>query len=131
MRRLLQVMLAVVALAAGTQLFAETQVPAKAPPEDPITVNDRAFMGVFEGQYDKAFADGAVPAKYKDLSAAVLSVAVKCEGCLKFHIKQAIAHGATRAEIVEMMRIALIAGGSAGIPTMRSAYQVMDDTKLK
>lgn len=108
----------------------ESQVPAR-PPEDPITANDRAFMTVFEGQYDKAFADGAVPAKYKDLSAAVLSVAVKCEGCLKFHIKQAIAHRATRAEIVEMMRIALIAGGSAGIPTMRSAYQIMDEAKLK
>ena len=105
-------------------------MPSK-PPEDPITANDRAFMTVFEDQYDKTFADGAVPAKYKDLSAAVLSIAVKCEGCLKFHIKTAIKHGATRAEIVEMVRLALVAGGSAGIPTARAAYQVMDDAKLK
>jgi len=105
-------------------------VPAK-PQEDPITANDRAFMRVFESQYGEAFSDGAVPAKYKDLCAAILSVAVKCDGCLKFHIKQAIAHGASRAEVVEMLRVALIAGGSAGIPTMRAAYQVMDEAKLK
>lgn len=110
--------------------IAEAQVAAK-PVEDPVTANDRAFMTVFEDQYAKAFADGAVPAKYKDLGAAVLSVAVKCDGCLKFHVKQAIDHGASRAEIVEMLRVALIAGGSAGIPTMRAAYQTMDDAKLK
>lgn len=123
--------IAAVALGAALQFQAEAQVPPKSLPEDPITANDRPFMTVFEGQYDKAFADAAVPAEYKDLSATVLSVAVKCEGCLKFHIRQAIQHGATRAEVVEMMRIALVAGGSAGIPTMRAAYQVMDEAKLK
>jgi AhpD family alkylhydroperoxidase len=130
MHALIKIVGAALFLAAPLEQAAEAQVPSK-PPEDPITANDRAFMTVFEGQYDKTFADGAVPAKYKDLGAAVLSVAVKCEGCLKFHIKQAIQHGATRAEIVEMMRVALVAGGSAGIPTMRSAYQAMDDAKLK
>lgn len=109
---------------------APAQTPAKLA-EDPITANDRPFMTEFEKQYGIAFGDGAVPAKYKDLSAAVLSVAVKCEGCLKFHIHEAIKHGANRAEIVELLRVALIAGGSAGIPTMRVAYQIMDDAKLK
>ena len=121
---------AAVAIGMSAPSIAEAQVPSK-PAEDPITANDRAFMTVFEDQYAKAFADGAVPAKYKDLGAAILSVAVKCDGCLKFHIKQAIGHGASRAEIVEMLRVALIAGGSAGIPTMRAAYQAMDDAKLK
>jgi len=117
-------------LALSLNSIAEAQVPAK-PQEDPITANDRAFMRVFESQYGEAFSDGAVPAKYKDLCEAILSVAVKCDGCLKFHIKQAIAHGASRAEVVEMLRVALIAGGSAGIPTMRAAYQMMDEAKLK
>jgi AhpD family alkylhydroperoxidase len=121
---------AAAAIAACLHISAEAQVPAK-PAEDPITANDRAFMTVFSDQYKKAFADGAVPARYKDLGAAVLSVAVKCEDCLKFHTAMAIKHGASRAEIVEFMRIALIAGGSAGIPTMGVAYKVMDDAKLK
>jgi len=117
-------------LALSLNSIAEAQVPAK-PQEDPITANDRAFMTVFESQYGQAFSEGVVPAKYKDLGAAILSIAVKCDGCLKFHIKQAIAHRASRAEVVEMLRVALIAGGSAGIPTMRAAYQVMDEAKLK
>lgn len=119
-----------VAIAAQIPSAAEAEVQSK-PAEDPITGNDPAFMKVFGEQYDKTFAEGAVPAKYKELAGAVLSVALKCEGCLKYHVKMAIQHGATRAEIVEMLRVALIAGGSAGIPTMRAAYQVMDDAGLK
>lgn len=104
---------------------------AAPPPADPITANDPQFMATFSDQYHITFGDGAVPAKYKDLAGAVLSVAVKCEECLTFHVKAAIRHGATRAEIVEMLRVALVAGGSAGLPTMGAAYQVMDDAKLK
>jgi AhpD family alkylhydroperoxidase len=130
MRSLFSSIAAGFALGVSLSSLAEAQVPLK-PVEDPITANDRAFMTVFEDQYGKAFGDGAVPARYKDLGAAILSVAVKCDGCLKFHVKQAIDHGAKRAEIVEMLRVALIAGGSAGIPTMRAAYQVMDEAKLK
>jgi AhpD family alkylhydroperoxidase len=98
---------------------------------DPIVANDPEFMATFTKQYHTTFADGAVPAKYKDLAGAVLSVAVKCEDCLTSHVKSAIRHGATRAEIVEMLRVALVAGGSAGLPTMGAAYAVMDDAKLK
>jgi len=102
-----------------------------APATDPITANDPDFMATFSNQYHTTFGDGAVPAKYKDLAGAVLSVAVKCEECLTFHIKAAIKHGATRAEIVEMLRVALVAGGSAGLPTMGAAYAAMDEAKLK
>jgi AhpD family alkylhydroperoxidase len=125
-----QLLAALVLLMSGPANAAEkAMTPAQN--EDPITANDQKFMTVFGTQYDKTFNDGAVPAKYKELAGAVLSVAVKCEGCLKYHIKMAIKHGASRAEIVEMMRVALVAGGSAGIPTMRTAYQVMDEAKLK
>jgi len=88
-------------------------------------------MATFSRQYHTTFGDGAVPAKYKDLAGSVLSVAVKCEECLTFHVKAAIKHGATRAEIVEMLRVALVAGGSAGLPTMGAAYAAMDEAKLK
>ena len=117
----------VAAVAAPQAVLAAPAAPA----EDPIVTNDRAFMTTFGEQYHTTFGDGAVPAKYKDLAGAVLSVAVKCEECLTFHTKAAIKHGATRAEIVEMLRIALVAGGSSGLPTMGAAYAAMDEAKLK
>jgi AhpD family alkylhydroperoxidase len=98
---------------------------------DPVAANDPAFMSTFTQQYRDAFANGAIPAKYKQLSGVTLSVVLKCEECLKSHVQMAIKLGATRQEIVESLRIGLLTGGSAGLPTMGVAYSVMDDAKLK
>ena len=101
-----------------------------APPPDPIVTNDPAFMAVFGQQYKAAFGEGAIPAKYKQLSGATLSVVVKCEECLKYHVQHAIKLGANRQEIVEALRIGLLTGGSAGMPTMGVAYTEMDREHL-
>jgi len=93
--------------------------------------NDPAFMATFGQQYKAAFGEGAIPAKYKQLSGATLSVVVKCEECLKYHVQQAIKLGANRQEIVEALRIGLLTGGSAGMPTMGAAYVEMDREHLK
>jgi AhpD family alkylhydroperoxidase len=96
-----------------------------------VAANDPAFMATFTLQYRDAFRDGAIPAKYKQLSGVTLSVVVKCEECVKSHVQSAIKLGANRQEIVEALRIGLLTGGSAGLPTMEAAYATMDDAKLK
>lgn len=119
---------AVMVGAAASPLPAATS-PAAAP--DPIVTNDPAFMATFSQQYKAAFGEGAIPAKYKQLSGATLSVVVKCEECLKYHVQQAIKLGANRQEIVEALRIGLLTGGSAGMPTMGAAYVEMDREHVK
>ena len=121
-------LISLLAASAGNASAAEAP---KAPPKDPIVVNDPAFMATFAEQYKAAFGEGAIPAKYKQLSGATLSVVVKCEECLKYHVQMAIRLGATRQEIVEALRIGLLTGGSAGMPAMGAAYGVMDEAKLK
>lgn len=125
---------AAVATSLGTTLRAESLNPVVTRPmvrPDPLVTNDSAFMAVFSQQYKAAFGEGAIPAKYKQLSGATLSVMVKCEECLVYHVQMAIKQGARRQEIVEALRIGLLAGGSAGMPTMGAAYMVMDSVKLK
>jgi len=114
--------LAVVSMIAATPVGAQP---------DPVAVNDPAFMATFSQQYRDAFRDGAIPAKYEQLSAITLSVVLKCDECLKSHVQSAIKLGANRQEIVEALRIGLVTGGSAGLPTMEAAYTVMDEAKLK
>ena len=116
--------------------FSQGATPTTAPQDpvvqqDPVVTNDPAFMAVFGQQYKAAFGEGAIPAKYKQLSGATLSVVVKCEECLKYHVQKAIKLGANRQEIVEALRIGLLAGGSAGMPTMGAAYAEMDREHLK
>lgn len=122
--------LAAACLITAAATSAQAAQPA-AVQQDPIVTNDPAFMAVFSEQYKSAFGEGAIPAKYKQLSGATLSVVLKCEECLKSHVQSAIKLGATRQEIVEALRIGLLTGGSAGLPTMGAAYAVMDEAKLK
>jgi AhpD family alkylhydroperoxidase len=62
----------------------------------------------------KALEDGALSAKMKELIAAALSVAVKCEPCLEHHLKGALGKGANAREIAEAPGVALLMGGARG-----------------
>jgi ribonuclease HI len=76
---------------------------------------------------NKAYVDGALPAKTKELMGLVGSMVLRCNDCIFYHIDRSIQEGATREELMESMNIALIIGGSIVIPHLRYAFEVMDD----
>ena len=55
----------------------------------------------------------------------------KCETCLGWHMKQAVRLGANKQELVEAIRLGLLTGGSITIPTVRKAYELFGDLKVK
>lgn len=60
------------------------------------------------------FSDGALPARWKAMAAALWSVSARCESCACFYVHKAQELGATRAEIDEMLAIASVMGGCVG-----------------
>ena len=63
----------------------------------------------------KAFADGALDRKTKELMALSISIVTKCEPCMEWHLDQAMQHGATDQEIYETIDVAIeMGGGQAG-----------------
>ena len=68
----------------------------------------------FEAFDQAALADGAVPAKYKELMAVALALTTQCPYCIELHTKKAKAAGCTEAEIAETVLVAgaLRAGGA-------------------
>jgi AhpD family alkylhydroperoxidase len=60
-------------------------------------------------------ADGAVPAKYRELMAVAVACTTQCPYCIEVHSKAAKKAGATREELVEtaLIAAALRAGGAA------------------
>ncbi|MEA3345962.1 MAG: carboxymuconolactone decarboxylase family protein [Chloroflexota bacterium] len=50
-------------------------------------------MGAFVGLDEEATKDGAISAKMKELIALALSVALRCEYCIKFHVPAAVKQG--------------------------------------
>lgn len=102
-----------------------SDMPVPAPP-DPLNAKDPAFMATFDAQYALTWSGGTIPTKYKELTGVALAIVGRCEPCLRYHIRMAVQTGATRAEIVEMVRLSILSGGSITIPTARIAYAALD-----
>ena len=61
-----------------------------------------------------AFADGALPAKTKELIAVGIAHITQCPWCIDAHVKKATAAGASDAEIGEVIFVAMaMAAGAA------------------
>jgi AhpD family alkylhydroperoxidase len=79
------------------------------------------------GQLHKAaVADGALPAKVKELMALTIAVVKHCDGCIAYHAKAAARRGASPDEVAEALGVALLMdGGPASVyaPRAWDAYR--------
>jgi AhpD family alkylhydroperoxidase len=68
----------------------------------------------FQAFSRQVFADGALPAKTKQLIAVAVAHVTQCPYCIKGHTKAALRHGATREEVMEAIWVAaeMRAGGT-------------------
>ncbi len=76
---------------------------------------------------NKAYIDGALPVKTKELMGLAASMVLRCNDCIFYHIDRSIQEGASKDELLETFNIALIVGGSIVIPHLRYAFEVMED----
>lgn len=77
--------------------------------------------------HDAAMADGALPARVKELMALVAAVVKRCDGCIAYHAKAAGRQGATAAEVAEALAVALLMdGGTASVYGPR-AWQAFNE----
>jgi AhpD family alkylhydroperoxidase len=73
-----------------------------------------------------AVADGALPAKVKELMALAIAVVKQCDGCIAYHARAAARRGATVTEVAEALGVALLMdGGTASVygPRAWDAYR--------
>lgn len=72
-------------------------------------------MAGFAKLHLSACAEGTLPAKTKELIALGIGVAARCEGCIAFHVHDAIRAGATDEEITETIGVAVMMGGGPAL----------------
>lgn len=68
----------------------------------------------FQAFSQKVFADGALPAKMKQIIAVAVAHVTQCPYCIKGHTKAAVRHGASPQELMEAIWVAaeMRAGGA-------------------
>jgi AhpD family alkylhydroperoxidase len=72
------------------------------------------IQSAFDAFNQQVFADGALPAKTKQLIAVAVAHVTQCPYCIKGHTKAALRHGATPEELMEAIWVAaeMRAGGA-------------------
>ena len=83
----------------------------------------------FAQMHKSAMAEGVLPTKVKELMALVVGVVKHCDGCVAYHARAAAAAGATEAEVVEALGVALLMeGGPASVwaPRALEAFREFD-----
>jgi len=71
-------------------------------------------MSGFARLHKKAVEEGALATKVKEMMALAISIVVGCDGCLAYHVHDAVQAGATRQELLETIGVALLMGGGPG-----------------
>jgi AhpD family alkylhydroperoxidase len=71
---------------------------------------------------EAAYRDGTVPAKYKVLAALAISVAIRCEPCIRAYVKMAYDKGITQEELIEFLEVAMTMQGCPGEEWALKAY---------
>ena len=72
-------------------------------------------MQSFGALHESTIKDGALDSKTKELIALGIAITVRCDGCIAFHVHDALSAGATKAEIAETISVAILMGGGPSV----------------
>ena len=80
-------------------------------------------MQAFSKLHHTSSSPGALDAKTKELLALAIAVNVRCDGCIAFHVHDALQAGVTREEFMEALGVAVLMGGG---PSMMYAVEAIE-----
>lgn len=69
-----------------------------------------------------AYEEGTIPSRIKLLTALAISIAIRCEPCVRSYVKMALDQGATQAEFIEILNVAMTMQGCPGEEWALKAY---------
>jgi hypothetical protein len=94
---------------------------------DRILSEDNLTLKRFWSLDNQAYAEGALPAKTKELLGLISSMVLRCDDCIKYHLGKSHELGISTSEIYEVFAIANLVGGSIVIPHTRRAAEYWDE----
>ena len=87
-------------------------------------------MKAFGELHGASMKEGALTAKTKELIAVGIAIAIRCDGCITAHVKDALKAGVTSEEMMETIGVAVMMGGGPavvyGCEAMEALKQLAD-----
>ncbi|MFQ5489153.1 MAG: carboxymuconolactone decarboxylase family protein [Phycisphaerae bacterium] len=75
----------------------------------------------------KAYEEGALDTKTKELAGLAASMVLRCDDCIAYHTIRCKELGVTNEQLFEVFNVGLIVGGSIVIPHLRRAVDLLDE----
>jgi len=88
--------------------------------------NNKVIKRIFNVDTN-AYLEGVMPVKTKEMLGLVASLVLRCDDCIKYHLIGCHKNGVTEAELLEVLGIANLVGGTIVIPHTRRAVEFWDD----
>lgn len=83
-------------------------------------------IGAFSQLHHKSLTEGALNTKVKELMCLAIGIAVHCDGCIAYHVHDALKAGASREEVVETISVAVMMGGGPAAVYAAMAMEALD-----
>jgi len=77
----------------------------------------------------RAYDDGALDARTKELLGLVASLVLRCDDCITYHLTRCVEEGVTDEEMFESFSVGLVVGGSIVIPHLRRAVATLHELR--
>jgi AhpD family alkylhydroperoxidase len=92
-----------------------------------ILAADNLTIKRFFALDERAYQDGALPARTKELLGLVASLVLRCDDCITYHLVRCREEGVSDAELFDAFSVALVVGGSIVIPHLRRAVARLEE----
>jgi len=80
----------------------------------------------FSQLYSKVMKEGSIGLAQKELIAVGISIAEKCEPCIRLHIKTAFKAGCTKEQILEAASVAVVMGGGPALTQLPIVIETIE-----
>jgi AhpD family alkylhydroperoxidase len=88
-------------------------------------------MAGFTRLHKESQAAGELRAKHKELIALAIAITSRCDGCVSYHVHDALQAGASRGEIVETIGVAIMMGGGPALVYGCDALEALEQFAAK
>ena len=82
-------------------------------------------MQGFGALHEASIKPGALDGKTKELIALGIAITVRCDGCISYHVHDAMQAGASAEEIAETVSVAILMGGGPSVVYGIEALQAL------
>lgn len=94
-------------------------------------INERApdIMQTFGPLHKASVKDGSMSNKTKELIALGISITIRCDDCISYHLHDAVKAGATDEEVFETIHVAVCMGGGPSLMYGTHAYEALKEIR--